>query len=154
MELLHRSEKNIYVSTVFSVSSINTSKRNLHLLMRLKGPVVNTSELPNTISILTSYCPNVLTTDCFNDKNLPFIEEVKRTEIGHLFEHLLLVNVCVEKVKRGIEMYCLEGKTSWNWKTEPWGTFHIFIPHFNDNDAAFKPAFSDAISLTERVLHN
>lgn len=95
--------------------------------MELFIPIVNTRHIPHTYSYLQKNFPDVLATECFNDLNLPFCEEVKATELGHLFEHMLLVNICQIKVHSGVRDVVVNGRTSWNWMKEKEGVFNIMI---------------------------
>lgn len=143
-----------YTSTHFSVHNARTSAGQLHLVMQVAGTAVNTREFPRTLGLLRAYCPLVLATECFNDDNLPFREEVKRTEIGHLFEHLLLTYLCHSKANTAGSRRSYEGKTSWNWKREPWGRFHIYLPDTNARSLEFTTAYRQALRLTDRVMSN
>ena len=95
--------------------------------MSLATPYFHTADLPSTYDILKNNLPNVLKTECFNDSGLPFDEEVKNTEIGHLFEHIILEYLCQLKIKEGHGKAIFRGVTNWNWKRDTRGTFHIFI---------------------------
>ena len=102
----------------------NTSTR---IIMQLHRNEVNTSNLPFIVDLLKMNLPNVLATKCFNDDNLPFREEVRNTEIGHLFEHILLEYLCQLKIAKGFSRASYAGRTRWNWIKDPRGKFHIHL---------------------------
>jgi hypothetical protein len=143
----------IHHSELFSLFHVQTVK-NIHLIMKIHGDIVNTRDLPNTISYLRQYCPNVLQTECFNELNLPFNEEVKKTELGHLFEHLLLSYICKYQYLDNQLKLIVDGKTCWNWKEEPRGTFHIYISADNNDSFLFMKACKNAIYDTEQIMVN
>ncbi len=95
--------------------------------MQLYGNEVNTSHIPTIVDLLKMNLPNVLLTKCFNDDNLPFRIEVKNTEIGHLFEHILLEYLCQLKIAKGFNSATYAGRTRWNWVKDPRGKFHIHL---------------------------
>lgn len=119
--------KNLTYSSPFFNLKIRQTRKVTLIDMQVFGPVVNTVDIPNTLNFLQSNYPNVLKTQCFNDKDLPFRIEVKATELGHLFEHILLDNLCALKIKKGASSAVFNGTTSWNWKENPYGSFQIWI---------------------------
>ena len=114
---------------------------------------VNTGELPHTYSTLSRLLPSVLKTKCFNDHNYPFTTEVKKTEIGHLFEHLMLDYICQYKLAMGDKKVSVAGVTDWNWRRDPYGTFHITLEVGRAESTAFNEAFKNSIRIFE-VLFN
>jgi hypothetical protein len=120
--------------------------------MSLYIPTVNTRELPQTTSILTQYLPSVLASTCFNDEKLPFALEVKSTEIGHLFEHILLEYLCYFKLSQGYTNAEYSGVTKWNWERDPWGVFHIIINTGWDDTEIFSSAVQQSIILLQLIL--
>jgi len=79
---------------------------------------------------------------------------VRRTEIGHLFEHILLEYLCQEKLLKGFDKAIFSGNTQWNWKREPRGMFHIYINMpYSDTDI-FPEALKKSISLAKMILRN
>jgi hypothetical protein len=124
----------------------------VHIVMQLNTDIVNTQFLPKTLSILQSQFPGVLRTACFNDQNLPFVEEVKRTEIGHLFEHILLESLCLEKMALGATQVCFNGRTDWNWQKEERGKFHIFVDRAEEAKPVLSKALDTATHYTKMIL--
>ncbi|HRN96268.1 MAG TPA: hypothetical protein PLD54_02380 [Candidatus Levybacteria bacterium] len=122
------------------------------LIMHAPHTLLSTSALPKTAEILSTIAPKVLHTKCFNKKNIPFCEEVKNTEIAHLFEHMLLEYLCQEKINSGKKSACFSGLTSWNWKKDAHGVFHIKITGNVMNETTFIQAFARSIFLFETIL--
>lgn len=107
--------------------TINNKRLKTLITMRMHTNKINTKDIPYTTFILEKFLPNVLKSVCYNDEKLPFREEVKKTEIGHLFEHILLEYLCRFKASRGFKDVEFSGETCWNWRIHPRGTFHITI---------------------------
>lgn len=119
--------------------------------MKLLVPIVNTCELPHTFHFLYKSLPSILKSQCYNPDNLPFHKEVQQTEIGHLFEHILLEYLCLIKLELGYQKASFRGRTDWNWKKDPKGTFHIFIT-INSKDLLFLPQALDKSILLLKSL--
>lgn len=139
------------LSDSFSLS-IKHNKKSTKITMRMFIPNVNTCDFPHTISILETYFPEVLETQCFNDENLPFCEEVKKTEIGHLFEHVLLEKIYQLKKEKGDINICVKGYTEWNWQNEAHGTFHISINSSYDEKELFSKAVKFSLALMKAIV--
>lgn len=135
------------INDFFSLS-IRQKSSEMYLCMKLFTPAVNTASIPQTYDILLEILPGIYTANCFNDANLPFASEVKRTEIGHLFEHILLEYIYQIKSVRGEKNTMVKGETSWNWKRDPRGMFHIII-NIGIQDA---PLFPLALRQSIRIL--
>lgn len=118
------------------------------ICMRLFTDTVNTCNLPHTFETLKQLLPSVLYTECFNDEKLPFHEEVKNTEIGHLFEHVLLEYLCQISMTRGFRKVQFSGFTEWNWKRDPKGTFHITI----DAGLEIADIFENAVEKSVKLI--
>lgn len=132
------SDKSHYIGSFFSLQIAFVNGKTV-ITMTVTTPVVNTTSLPSTHRMLKSYLPTILASQCFNDAELPFSEEVCQTEIGHLFEHILLEYLCELKLKKGYDEAIYAGRTKWNWDEDPFGTFHILI-NTNNEDVDILPA--------------
>ena len=131
---------------------VSQEVQNTVILMKLNTTAVNTRHIENITGLLELYCPAVLKTRCFNNQNLPFRQEVKATEIGHLFEHILLEELCVNKLACGVRSAVFNGRTNWNWIKEPRGLFHIAIDAGFSDQLVFPGALTRAIEITESLL--
>lgn len=130
------------------------SEKSIDLTMSMSTKVLHTSSLPQTICILEKLLPSIFSSSCFNDNNFPFIEEVKNTEIGHLFEHILLEYLCMEKINKGYADATFRGVTNWNWKEEPLGTFHIIVDISLAERDFIEPALENSIKLINLILES
>lgn len=146
------SKKFVYhQSSSFSLL-VSQEVHNTLILMKLNTYAVNTRCIPNISALLQLQCPTVLSTRCFNERNLSFRQEVKATEIGHLFEHLLLEELCIKKLDCGLKSVVFNGQTNWNWVKEPRGLFHIIIDAGFSDQLIFPAALSRTIEITETIL--
>ena len=117
------------------------------------GSHVNTSQLNTTVELLKKNLPSIFMSKCFNEKNLPFFKEVENTEIGHLFEHILLEFLYEIKKGQGRFPAIHNGITKWNWVLEKRGTFHIEIDCGIEDREILTVAIEKSIALVERVLN-
>ncbi len=121
------------------------------IIMSLSISQVNTTYFPQTVKILKKMLPGVLLSVCFNEFSLPFHKEAKKTEIGHLFEHILLEYLCLEKSVEGIDSE-YNGLTSWNWVDDPFGTFHITIDAGIQDKERMSSAVIKSIELFNYII--
>lgn len=135
-------------SGLFDIS-VQHKEHETHLIMSVHTPVVNTRLLPETRFILHEYVPTVFDSKCFNEKNLSFLEESAKTEIGHLFEHILLEYLCLLKNEKGYTNTVHNGVTSWNWVKDKRGTFYITI----DSGAGDRDIFYAALQMSINVMN-
>ncbi len=133
----------LYVRTDYNQTSIT---------MFLQTPFYHTKSVPNTHEILNNILPQVLKNKCFNDSNLPFKEEVKNTEIGHLFEHIILEYLCQIKVRNGYRKASFSGLTEWDWKKDLKGTYHIKIKIDPTDLIFFNKALNESVILLNKIL--
>lgn len=122
------------------------------IIMKMTTGVLTTKNLPQTFGILQKELPTILLSECFNDKNLSFSKEVKKTEIGHLFEHILLEYLCVLKLEQGFDEAEFCGTTNWDWLNDERGTFHITISSGQNDSTLFYEALNLTISLITIIL--
>ena len=124
------------------------------IVMQMLGTTVTTRDLPQTYDLLKHQFPAVLSTKCFNEAHLPFYQEVRNTEIGHLLEHVLLEHLYQEKSSQGHKNVVFNGRTFWDWHKDPIGSFRIMIDVGLPDLSIFKSCLKRAIDLTERVLQS
>lgn len=139
------------VDNVFGVS-VTQSQHETRILMKMFYPVITTDTMPLTGSILEELLPSILGSTCFNEENLTFLQEVKNTEMGHLFEHILLEFLCEEKLAEGYEEAIFSGRTNWNWQNDPQGTFHITIDAGYEEAKIFPVAIKRTVQLMKVIL--
>lgn len=145
------SPSSYYIEQLFSLS-LHQHRENTLMTMNVFGKIINTRKLPWTLGILQESLPSILGSTCFNDEKIPFTEEVKQTEIGHLFEHILLEYLCQEKLRIGYESAEYSGKTDWNWINDPQGTFHITISSGYKDAEIFNNAVQKSIELMKQIM--
>lgn len=117
--------------------------------MNIHNGIYSTAALPQTVLLLQRDLPGIFSTDCFNNENLPFRLEVENTELAHLFEHILLENLCSGLVQCSDKKVVVNGVTTWNWKIEPMGTYHIQI----DSGVMQKEIFSSALQKSTELFN-
>lgn len=140
-----------HVERLFSLEVLQktTSTR---IIMQSHHKYLNTGYIPFVHEILQRHLPTVLLTKCFNDDDLPFSAEVKHTETGHLFEHILLEYLCQLKIAKGAHRAVFSGRTSWNWVKDPRGKFHIRLT-CGMKDADILPlALEKTITLMQIIM--
>lgn len=132
--------------------SLQLSRESLSMRMFVKLPFYTTSHLPYTVAILQRELPCILKCQCFNRRNLPFIDEVRNTELAHLFEHIFLEYLCDLKYADSSEPLSYSGLTTWNWGRDPIGTFYIEI-NADTNDYQYViPAIERTNQLMMHIL--
>lgn len=140
--------------TNFEVSG-KLNKTSLDLVMKVtKEKHVNTRLLPLTAPVLAEHLPSIFKCECFNYANKSFIDESKNTEIGHLFEHIMLEYLCMGKLENGHADAVYEGTTNWNWEKDPIGTFYINIKVGFEDLLIIKSAFDKTVCLLNKILTN
>lgn len=132
---------------------ITYRKQATKIKMALFIPTVCTKDIPSTIPVLEDYLPSVLHSTCFNDAQLPFALEVRSTEIGHLFEHILLEYLCYFKLQKGHNNAEYSGVTRWDWGRDPFGVFHITINTGSQDTEIISQAMQQSILLLQMILH-
>lgn len=120
--------------------------------MQVNVSFVNTCDIPATYEFLRENYPSVLRTQCFNENNLPFSTEVINTEIGHLFEHILIDKLCSLKIKQGAKSAVINGTTSWNWKKNLYGSFEIWIDVGRNDLELLIEGLKTTIELTKKLM--
>jgi hypothetical protein len=145
-------------ATPFEISndffSLHT-RHNIHnsfIHMQMLSPILNTTNLPFTTKILENYLPSIHSSLCFNDQKLPFSQEVMHTEIGHLFEHILLEYIYQIKITLGHKNISVKGETSWNWYKNPTGFFLIRINIGSSEKEIFLKALPPSITLLHFIF--
>lgn len=116
-----------------------------------KYPFNQTSHFPQTSQILEQHLPSIFKAECFNPDNIPFYEELKHTESGHLFEHILLEHLCLEKLKSNPKA-CFSGKTQWDLERPEAGEYQIFINKEAGDEKFFRPALARTQNIMNQIF--
>lgn len=141
-----------YTNSPFFACRINYNSSKVTLQMDCLTSLYYTKAMPQTLPLLRQYLPSIFESTCFNDANLSFCDEVKDTEIAHLFEHILLEYLCQAKVKSGVEDAIYNGMTTWNWNKDPKGRFFITIDAGLKDIYRFYEAFQKSTGLLEMIF--
>lgn len=122
------------------------------ITMSLKTSEVTTSDLPETVSLLENHLPSIFYSKCYNPENLPFAIEVMQTEVGHLFEHILLEYLSEESIAIYRNRVIFKGETTWNWQKENRGIFRINLSVGGKDINIFVNALEKSILLLNEIL--
>ena len=139
------------LQTFFSLE-VNSGGKKTDVVMHLTCKHVTTETLPRTYKVLKQVLPSIFKTTCFNDNEFSFATEVKNTEIGHLFEHIIITYLCEISIELENCNVIFNGETSWNWNKEPLGTYHITFNVGKKDTLLFLEALTLSISLIEFIL--
>lgn len=150
-ELLQPETQKYFVENLFSLAIVQ-KRTSTKITMDLLYNQLNTSEIPFLVEMLQQKLPSVLLATCYNDLGLPFNVEVRNTEIGHLFEHILLEYLCQHKIAKGARQATFAGRTKWNWKRDPFGRFHIHLSCGKKDSDILPPALEKTVSLMKVIL--
>ena len=131
--------------------TITKHKRSTKIIMQVLHQEIDTEHIPSIVEILEEQLPTVLQTTCYNEENLPFAVEVQRTEIGHLFEHILLEYLCQYKMQKGASQAAYNGRTHWNWYKDRIGQFHIRLTCGKADHDIFPNALDKSIALMKYI---
>ena len=129
-------------------------KNSIDISLKLLTPFYSTKNIYDIHGFLKKSIPSILYSTCYNDQNLPFSLEVLNTELGHLFEHILLEYLCIEKIKSGASSASFSGNTFWNWETDFKGNFKIKIDIYNSDLIFFDDAFKKTCEIFSSLLNN
>jgi len=120
--------------------------------MRANPRYATTAALPKTVEFLTSELESILKCRCENPDNLPFSKEVRDTELGHLFEHVLLEYLCDEKINSGCDAAVFRGDTFWEIKKKAPHEFLIRIQIDISDSSLLAKALKKANFLMEKLF--
>lgn len=139
------------IKNLFSLSIIQKQTRT-KIIMDLTSKQITTEKIPALCDVLKENLPSILSSICYNDLGLPFYKEVQHTEIGHLFEHILLEYLCKNKMAKGAKRATYEGRTSWNWVRDPLGRFHIHLTCGKKDQEIFLLSLEQSVRLMKIIL--
>ena len=144
--------KNTIFPDYFTLA-VSCNPNNTDITMQFFTKDVTTYGMLHLTQILETYLPTILESSCFNEQNLPFNEEVIHTELGHLFEHILLEYLCKEKINAGNKEAVFRGVTKWNWQKDTVGTFHIQVDVEVREKELLYFALEQSTLLLKRIIH-
>lgn len=126
---------------------IGIEKNVTNIVMQVPDLLSTTATTPDAIPILEHALPTIFEGTCFNGKNLPFLEEAKNTETGHLFEHILLEYLFTNNSKK-----TYRGLTMWNASTLPHGYFEIYVNEGIKNEDSILDSATKSIHLLKQIF--
>jgi len=124
----------------------------VRLTMELHIESFTTGFFPGTYLTLSRELPRIFKSRCFNEGNLPFRLEVQNTEMGHLFEHILLEYLCQTKLSQGFSRAVFKGETWWDWRISQRGTYYIDIQYARYDKKLFTEALEKTIKLFSQII--
>lgn len=113
---------------------------------------LNTRNIPQTLEFLKAYLPSIFFSKCYNPENFTFAREVLQTEIGHLFEHILLEYLSNESINIYKNRLIFSGVTTWDWKKDEKGVFRINITAGENDNGIFLNALEKSVVLLKKIL--
>lgn len=149
--LLQTTVREYQIEDLFSLSVIQKRTRT-KIIMDLINQQITTEKIPALSEVLKENLPSILSSICYNDLELPFYEEVQHTEIGHLFEHILLEYLCKNKIAKGAKRATYQGRTSWNWVRDPLGRFHIHLTCGKKDEDILLSSLEQSVQLMKLIL--
>ena len=103
-----------------------------------------TSQVPHLPKLLFQLLPRLGKHTCHNDLGVSFRRECRKTEIPHLFEHLIIE---LQLQAQQDPANFLSGETEWNWEIDPRGLYHVSVDYDNELLAVA------SIRLAERIIN-
>lgn len=141
-----------YCKNSFFDLLVDTNQKSTEIAAFFLTEDVTTGNMPNTLPILKRKLPSILRSKCFNEFNFSFRREVRNTELGHLFEHILLEYICELKREIGIIEPVHNGITKWNWNIEKRGLFHISVDVGKEDEDILRVAIQNTSQLMKDIL--
>lgn len=121
------------------------------LAQEVFNPALYTEDLPCTLAVLEKRIPTIFTNHCRNGKGYTFKREAKNTEVGHLFEHLILENLKLLALKKR-KTADYRGVTSWDWSNNRRGSFDIVVYSGKKDKKLFSIAFAKSVRIMEEIF--
>jgi cyanophycin synthase-like protein len=122
------------------ISAITFFPRHTRITVRFHHSLYS-SQVDRLQTHLLDMLPSLREHICYNRSGLPFVEELENTELGHVFEHIMLAIL----EQRGL---CTSGQTTWNWHRDPIGTYHVTLA------TGKKHLVKESILVAQTILTN
>ena len=101
---------------------------------------LRTSALPDLPARAMTLLPGLRGHRCDNGAGLTFAQELADTEVAHLFEH-----VAVELMALAGSPDTLAGRTTWDFRRDGRGVFHVLVDY--DDDLIAIGALTEAVPI-------
>lgn len=122
------------------ISAITFFPRHTRITVRFRHSLYS-SQVDRLRAHLLDMLPSLREHICYNRSGLSFPEELENTELGHVFEHVMLAIL----ERRGL---CTSGQTTWNWHRDQIGTYHVTI------SSGKKHLIKESILVAQTILTN
>lgn len=139
----------VYSSANFNIKT-KKIKDGVLLTQTIDNPIYKTSGIPETVNFLDIHMATIFNNQCFNDQKLSFREEVRDTEIPHLFEHMLIENMKMLAIKK-FGKASMHGETYWDFD-KPQGEYNIKIKSSQFDNEIFSQSLVSSINLLEKLF--
>lgn len=139
------------LTSPFSLDIIQKDS-SVEIVMNLGITSTGTEDFPKTKQVLEKLLPTIYNHKCLNGEKLPFSEEIVETEIGHLFEHIIMEYLHQLKSHNGCKSNKVKGETIWDWNKEKRGIFHILLDSPKSEVTILSSAISKATDLMTKIL--
>lgn len=125
---------------------------NTNIVIRFNTKDFNTKNIPQTLNLLRIDLPSIFFSKCYNPDNLTFTQEAAQTQLGHLFEHILLEYLSNESISIYKDRLVFSGVTTWDWTKEEKGVFRINITVGQKDRDIFLNALEKSTILLKKIL--
>lgn len=133
--------------------SFSISKTHTRIKMTVPTNLLNTRQIPTVHKTLNKLLPSIFESTCYNEFDLPFSEEVKKTETAHLFEHIFLEYLAQHDTRKPHKKKVYKGVTSWDWRKDPRGSFYIELNVGTKEMLFLSPALEKTIQLFSHIVN-
>lgn len=122
------------------ISNVSFLPRHVRITVRFRHHLYS-SQVNHLGKHLLTMLPSLREHLCYNRSGLPFTEEVHDTEMGHVFEHVVLALLQERDI-------FTKGQTVWNWRRDPIGTYQVTI------STGKRLAIKESILIAQAILTN
>lgn len=140
----------VLFTNAFFTLALSIKRKKTYIYIQFKTPQITTDSHFNTQYFLEQSLPSIFLSTCYNDRNLPFRREVENTELGHLYEHVLLEYIALLHFTNGGGGRDFIGSTSWDWRKNERGSFQIEI----NVGKTHEQILIEALSLTNNLMES
>jgi hypothetical protein len=135
-----------------SIVAIKYDLKTVKIDLRMVAVPENTRDLPETLKVLESDLPSIFSNKCFNGEGKSFYDEAQATETAHLFEHIILENMCLEKIKTQ-KSAVFNGRTYWDRKLNN-KCYQIRLNVPMVDWPIFATAFTKSLTLVNKITQH
>lgn len=136
----------------YQIESVTHHSKHSDIVLQADPRYATTAAFPKMVDFLKSELGTILDCKCENPSDLPFDQEVRNTELGHLYEHVILEYLCDEKIKNGAGSASFKGDTFWEVKEEQPYKFLIRIQLDITESSLLSKALDKANFLMEKLF--